>query len=52
MPFSSSKSEDDTWTHTDTDISGEATSVQSIANAAWTENVKTAYKTWKEAQGI
>ncbi len=52
VPFSSSKSEDDTWTHTDTDISGEATSVQSIANAAWTENVKTAYKTWKEAQGI
>ena len=52
VPFESSKSEDDTWTHTDTDISGEATSVQAIANAAWTENVKTAYKTWKEAQGI
>ena len=52
VPFASSKSEDDTWTHTDTDISGEATSVQAIANAAWTENVKTAYKTWKEAQGI
>tara|TARA_B100001939_G_C16805528_1_gene557631 strand:- start:111 stop:401 length:291 start_codon:yes stop_codon:yes gene_type:complete len=52
VPFMSSKSEDDTWTHTDTDISGEATSVQAIANAAWTEDVKTAYKTWKESQGI
>jgi hypothetical protein len=52
VPFTSSRNEDDTWTHTDTDISGEATSVQAIANAAWTEDVKTAYKTWKESQEV
>ena len=40
------------WTHTDTDISKEATSVQAIANAAWSDNVKTAYKTWKESQEV
>ena len=39
------------WTHTDTDISGEASQVQAIANATWTDTVKTNYKTWKEAQG-
>ena len=41
-----------TWTHTDTDISKEATSVQAIANAAWSDDVKTAYKTWKESQEV
>ena len=30
----------------DTDISGEAAEVQSICNAAWTDAVKDAYKTW------
>ncbi len=50
VPFVSLKDKDGKWTHTDTDISGEATSVQAIANAAWTDDVKTAYKTWKEAQ--
>jgi len=49
QPFSSSKS-GDTWTHTATDISGEDASVQAIANAAWTDSVKTAYKTWIESQ--
>jgi len=38
------------WTHTATDISGEDASVQAIANAAWTDSVKTAYKTFKESQ--
>ena len=38
-----------TWTHTDTDISGEDASVQAIANAAWTDSVKTAYKAWRES---
>ena len=38
------------WTHTDTDISGEATEVQAIANAIWTDAVKAAYKTWAETQ--
>ena len=49
QPFTSSKS-GDTWTHTATDISGEDASVQAIANAAWTDSVKTAYKTWAESQ--
>ena len=50
-PYSgSTKGEDDKWTHTDTDISGEATEVQAVANAIWTDDVKTAYKTWAESQ--
>ena len=49
VPFSSSKS-GDTWTHTATDISKEDASVQAIANAAWTDSVKTAYKAFKESQ--
>jgi hypothetical protein len=48
-PFTSSV-DGDTWTHTDTDISGEDASVQAIANAVWTDAVKAAYKTWAEAQ--
>ena len=51
QPFNSVKNDDDTWTHTATDISGEDASVQAIANAAWTEDVKTAYKAMREAQG-
>tara|TARA_A100001391_G_scaffold28716_1_gene15480 strand:- start:38 stop:322 length:285 start_codon:yes stop_codon:yes gene_type:complete len=50
VPFSSSKAEDNSWTHTATDISGEAANVQAIANVVWTDDVKTAYKTFKEAQ--
>ena len=51
VPFTSVKADDDSWTHTATDISGEATSVQAIATAAWTDDVKAAYKTMREAQG-
>ena len=50
QPFTSSKADDDSWTHTATDISGEEAQVQAIATAAWTNDVKAAYKTWKEAQ--
>tara|TARA_R110002167_G_scaffold6105_2_gene27811 strand:+ start:360 stop:647 length:288 start_codon:yes stop_codon:yes gene_type:complete len=50
-PFSSS-ADGDTWTHTATDITGEATEVQAIANAVWTDAVKASYKTWAEAQGV
>jgi hypothetical protein len=39
------------WAHNVTDISGEAASVQAIANAAWTNDVKNAYKAMREAQG-
>ena len=51
QPFSSSKS-GDTWTHTATDLSGEDAKVKAIAEAAWTDSVKTAYKTWCESQKI
>ena len=50
QPFQSVKGSDDKWTHTATDISGEDASVQAIANAAWTDSVKTAYKTMVESQ--
>tara|TARA_Y100001973_G_C5183414_1_gene326300 strand:- start:1067 stop:1354 length:288 start_codon:yes stop_codon:yes gene_type:complete len=51
VPFSSVQDpSDNSWTHTATDISGEAANVQAIANASWTDDVKTAYKTFKEAQ--
>ena len=49
-PFTSSKADNGTWTHTATDISGEAAQVQAIANAAWTTDVKNAYKAMREAQ--
>jgi len=52
QPFESVKAEDGSWTHTPTDISGEDASVQAIANAAWTDDVKTAYKAMREAQEI
>ena len=51
QPCSSTKDSDNNWTHTDTDISGEAASVQAVANAVWTDAVEAAYKTWAEAQG-
>ena len=41
---------DASWAHTATDISGEAAQVQAIANAAWTTDVKAAYKAMREAQ--
>ena len=50
QPFRSVKDDDGKWTHTATDISGEDASVQAIANAAWTDSVKTAYKTFRESQ--
>ena len=43
------KNDDDSFTHTDTDISGESTEVQAIANAVWTDAVKAAKKTSNEA---
>ena len=47
QPFTSTKS-GDTWTHTDTDISKEDADVQAICNAAWTDAVKTEFKTFTE----
>ena len=42
----------ETWTHTDTDVSGESAEVQSIASAVWTDTVKEAKKTANENLGI
>jgi hypothetical protein len=45
---SSVKNADDTWTHTDTDISAESAEVQAIATAVWTDAVKAAARTANE----
>ena len=37
------------WTHTDTDVSGESTEVQSIAGVVWTTAIKNARKAFNEA---
>ena len=50
--ISSVKNDDDSWTHTDTDVSGESTEVQAIATAAWTDAVKTAKRTANENSGL
>ena len=47
---SSVKNEDDSWTHTDTDVSSESAEVQGIAAAVWTTAIKNAKKTANEAQ--
>ena len=45
----SSSKNGSSWTHTDTDISGESSEVQAIANAVWTTSVKNAKKAFNEA---
>ena len=52
QPCTSSKHEDGKWTHTDTDISKEASEVQAVANAVWTDTVKANYKSFVESQEI
>ena len=49
---SSVKNDDDTWTHTDTDVSGESTEVQGIAATVWTDQIKEAKKTANENSGV
>ena len=51
-PFTSTKDGDGKWTHTPTDLSGENAKVKAIAEASWTDDVKTAFKTWAESQRI
>jgi hypothetical protein len=46
------KNDDDSFTHTDTDISGESTEVQAIANAVWTTTIKDAKKAFNEASMV
>ena len=48
---SSVKNDDDTWTHTDTDVSSESTEVQGIATVVWTTTIKNAMKAANEAAG-
>lgn len=49
---SSVKNDDDSWTHTDTDVSGESSEVQGIASTVWTTEVKNAKKTANENAGV
>lgn len=49
IPFNSLKNSDDSWTHTDTDISKESSEVQTKANETWTDDVKNQYKTFIES---
>ena len=43
---------DGTFSHIDTDISGEPQETQDVCNAVWTDEVKAAWRTFKEEQGI
>ena len=46
--ISSEKNEDNSWTHTDTDVSSESAEVQGIATAVWTDAIKLAKRTANE----
>ena len=48
----SAKNDDDSWTHTDTNISAESAEVQAIAAAVWTNAVKAAARTANETAGV
>ena len=50
--INSTKNDDDSWTHTDTDVSSESAEVQAIAAAIWTDAVKAAAKTANENAGL
>jgi len=51
-PSSCKKNEDGTFTHTDTDISGEPAETQAVCNAVWTDAIKAAWKTFNEEQTL
>ena len=46
---SSVQNGDNSWTHTDTDVSGESAEIQGITTAVWTDAVKAAKKAANEA---
>tara|TARA_R110000737_G_scaffold31294_1_gene49809 strand:- start:24 stop:311 length:288 start_codon:yes stop_codon:yes gene_type:complete len=46
---SSVQNADDSWTHTDTNVSGESAEIQGITTAVWTNAVKAAKRTANEA---
>ena len=43
---------DGTFTHIDTDLSGEPQETQDVCAAVWTDAVKAAWKTWEESQSL
>jgi len=45
------KNDDDSFTHTDTDVSSESDEVKGIAGVVWTDSVKNAKKAANEAAG-
>jgi len=49
---SSVQADDDSWTHTNTDVSSESTEIQGIATAVWTTAIKNAKKAANEAAGV
>jgi len=49
---SSVKNADNSWTHTDTDVSSESTEVKGIATTVWTTTIKNAKKAANEAAGV
>jgi hypothetical protein len=49
-PSSCVKNEDESFTHTDTDISDEPQETQDVCAAVWTDAVKAAWKTLQEEQ--
>lgn len=49
---SSVQNADDSWTHTDTNVSGESAEIQAITAAVWTNAVKAAKRTANEAAAI
>ena len=52
VPFLSQHNADKSvWTHTPTDMSGVDAQVRTIAEAAWTDDVKTAFKAHMEKVG-
>ena len=48
----SSSYDGSSWTHTDTNVSGESAEVQGIATAVWTTAIKNAKKTANETAGV
>ena len=47
-PSSCLRNENGSFTHTDTDLSGEPQETQDICDAVWTDAVKAAWKTFQE----
>ena len=48
----STKNDDNSWTHIDTDVSSESAEVQAIATAVWTDAVKAVARTVNESASI